>query len=354
MPSFRPLINRLPRLIGAPRKALFDAAVERWEICPAESVDIPAGIWLPDQIDHIARTEFGDLPDIVDQMRGNPAEWTPPTMGYRLRDVDFVDGVLYARGAEMHLRERRHAGLTYARPARAITGALYESWIGNRWFGNWLLNDCLAYRLAEAAGRPVTSAAPRGGHIAGYVARLGLAPEHIGDVHFDELILFDDLHNNSHRQARAQENRARLAPATPPRPLPGVFIFRGRSGDARILENEAEIAERLEAEQGFHIIHLDRDDVDDIARAVGATDLVMGVEGSQLAHGVIGMAPGGTVMTLQPADRVTTSLKLLTDCWRQGYAMLVGDGTAQGFRVEWDQIQRTLDLIAARNAENPS
>lgn len=61
------------------------------------------------------------------------------------------------------------------------------------------------------------------------------------------------------------------------------------------------------------------------------------------------MAPGGTVLTLQPADRVTTSLKLLTDCWQQHYAMVVGSGTARGYRVEWDQIRRTLDLIAAQN-----
>lgn len=175
-----------------------------------------------------------------------------------------------------------------------------------------------------------------------------MTPERIGDVHFDELILFDDLHNNSHRQARAQQNRASIMAGRDLAPLPGVFIFRGGSGDARNLENEPKIAERLEAEYGFRILYIDRHDADQIAEAVGATDLVVGVEGSQLAHGVIGMAPGGTVLTLQPADRVTTSLKLLTDCWRQDYAMLVGDGPADGYHVDWDQLRRTMDLIADR------
>lgn len=347
MPSLRPIFNRLPRLIGAPQKAFFDTAVESWEICPAESVSIPAGIWLPDQIEHIARTEFGALSDIVAQMKGDPAEATPATMGYRLRDVDFVDGVLYARGAELHMRERKHSGLTYPRPPHSLSGAMYESWIGNRWFGNWLLNDCLAYHLAESAGQPVTSAPARGGHIARYEELLDMTPERIGDAHFDELIMFDDLHNNSHRQARAQQNRASIMAGRDLSPaLPGVFIYRGASGDARILENETEIAEKLEAEYGFRTLYIDRHDADQIAEAVGATDLVVGVEGSQLAHGVIGMAPGGTVLTLQPADRVTTSLKLLTDCWQQHYAMVVGDGTAEGYRVEWDQIRRTMELIA--------
>lgn len=349
MHSLRPIHNRLRRLFGSGRGEFLDAAVERWEICPAEEVEIAPGIWLPDQVEQIAQTEFGGLPDILAQMQGHPAEPTPPTMGYRFRDVDFVDGVLHARGGEHHLRQRKRSGLTYPRPREAISGALYESWIGNRWFGNWLLNDCLAYRLAEAAGDPVTSAPVRGGHIARYEELLGIVSRRIGDVHFDELVLFDDLHNNRSRRDRAQQNRARLVAGRALKPLPGVFIFRGGSGDARILENEAEIAERLEVEYGFRTLYVDRDDADRMIEAAGAARMVVGVEGSQLAHGVIAMPSGGTLLTLQPADRVTTSLKLLTDCWRQRYAMVVGQGTARGYRVEWDQLRRTLDLIAAEN-----
>lgn len=349
MHSLRPTHNRLRRLAGLGPADFFATAVERWEISPAEVVEVMPGIWLPDQIEHIARTEFGALPDILEQMQGNPAEQTPPTMGYRFRDVDFVDGVLHARGAERHLRPHKRAPFSYARPRESLSGALYESWIGNRWFGNWLLNDCLAYRLAEETGAPVTSAPLRGGHIARYEELLGMAPRRIGDVHFDELILFDDLQSNSHRRARAQRNRALILQGRALEPLPGVFIFRGASGDARILENEGEIAERLEAEYGFRTLYIDRQDADELAAAAGAARIVAGVEGSQLAHGVIAMAPGGTVLTLQPADRVTTSLKLLTDCWQQHYAMVVGSGTARGYRVEWDQIRRTLDLIAAQN-----
>ncbi|MCJ1900422.1 MULTISPECIES: glycosyltransferase family 61 protein [Paracoccus] len=350
MHSLRPTHNRLRRLAGLGPADFFATAVERWEICPAEVGEVMPGIWLPDQVEHISRTEFGALPDILEQMQGNPAEQIPPTLGYRFRDVDFVDGVLHARGAERHLRQHKRSGLGYARPRENLTGALYESWIGNRWFGNWLLNDCLAYRLAEEAGAPVTSAPLRRGHIARYEELLGMAPRRIGDVHFDELVLFDDLQSNSHRRGRAQRNRALVLQGRALEPLPGVFIFRGASGDARILENEAEIAERLEVEYGFRTLYIDRHDADELAQAAGAARIVAGVEGSQLAHGVIAMAPGGTVLTLQPADRVTTSLKLLTDCWQQHYAMVVGSGTARGYRVEWDQIRRTLDLIAAQTA----
>jgi hypothetical protein len=357
MHSLRPITNHLSRLLRLSDGNFLDAAAERWEIHPAEAVEITAGIWLPDQTEHISRTEFGALPDILAQMQGDPEEWTPPTMGYRFRDVDFVDGVLYARGAKLGLRDRKHESsrLSYRRPERALSGSMYESWIGNHWFGNWLLNDCLTYRLAEAAGHPVCSAPPRGGHISRYEELLGIAPERVGDVHFDELVVFDDLHNNANRQARAQDHRARVLAGRDPQPLPGVFIYRGSSGAARILDNEAEIAERLEVEFGFRTLYVERHGADEIAEAVGGAEMVIGVEGSQLAHGVIALRPGGTVLTLQPADRVTTSLKLLTDCWRQTYAMVVGDGSSSGgFRVDWGQLCRTLDLIAARKRQNPS
>lgn len=225
MHSLRPLHNRLRRLAGQARPQFYDLAVERWEISPAEEVEIAPGIWLPDQVEQIAQTEFGALPDILAQMRGDPAEPTPPTMGYRFRDVDFVDGVLHARGGQMHLRKQSRRGIGYPRPRQAISGALYESWIGNRWFGNWLLNDCLAYRLAELAGHPVTSAPVRGGHIRRYEELLGMTPGRIGDVHFDELVLFDDLHNNRGRQGRAQENRARLLAGASPSRCPASSSF---------------------------------------------------------------------------------------------------------------------------------
>lgn len=48
---------------------------------------------------------------------------------------------------------------------------------------------------------------------------------------------------------------------------------------------------------------------------------------------------------MQPADRATTAMKLLTDRWQQRFALMVGHGTAEGFRIEWSEVQATLDLI---------
>jgi len=348
MLTLRPLLNVLRRRFGGTVPDIAARAVERWEVSPASELDVTPVIMLPGQIERITRTEFGTFDEVMASLAGQRGEKVGPTFGYRLRDVDFVDGVLSCRGAEQHLRSRtRRTALGHLRPREHLSGALYESWIGNRWFGNWLLNDCLTYRLAEAHGQPVTSAPPPrpGGHGGRYEERLSMAPRRVGDVHFDELILFEDLQNNSGRLARAQDMRARLLAGLDPRPLPGVFLLRGASGDARLMRNETEIAERLEAEYGFRVMYPLDHSVDALAEACGGTRIVAGVEGSHLVHGVAAMAPGGTVLTLQPPDRTTTSLKLLSDRWQQRYAMIVGQGTVGGFEIGWEDVCRTLDLM---------
>ena len=66
------------------------------------------------------------------------------------------------------------------------------------------------------------------------------------------------------------------------------------------------------------------------------------------------MPPGGTLLTLQPPDRATTAMKLLTDRWQQRFAMVVGRGQAESFRIDWGEVVATLELVQAENAANPS
>ena len=108
-----------------------------------------------------------------------------------------------------------------------VDGALYESWVGNRWFGNWLADDCLTYRLAEQFGTPVTtSAGARQGHVPEYQSLLGLRPRRVSRVHFEDLHFFRDLGHNTSKKARADQLRERLVRAAPPSARRGVFAAR--------------------------------------------------------------------------------------------------------------------------------
>ena len=177
-----------------------------------------------------------------------------------------------------------------------------------------------------------------------------MRPRRIGDTRFDELIVIDDHANNNHRKGRAQDMRRRLLRGRNTLPTPGVFLVRGRHGSARVLENEEQIASRLAAEYGFRVMQPEDHSVDALIEACGQARIIAGVEGSQLAHGLAVMPAGGTLLTLQPPDRATTAMKLLTDRWQQRFAIVIGQGVAESFSVDWGDVARTLDRIGAVTA----
>ena len=208
--SFRPFRHGLAQAFGVTAPELESVAVDRWQIAPAERCYVLPATFLAGQLDRIRGTEFGSVKTVVQDFVGGFDAMQGETLGFRLRHVDLVDGVLYAQGASRHLRQRERRRPAYRIPTEAASGALYETWVGNRWFGNWLSDDCLTYRLAERFGTPVTTAITKGAHMPDYEARLGIRPHRVQRVHFDELIIFRNSGHNTDRLARGDDLRARL------------------------------------------------------------------------------------------------------------------------------------------------
>ena len=321
-------------------------ACEQWAISPGTRRYIPPARFLRGQLDKIQATEFGSPSEIIRGFRGDYESIEAPTRGLRIRDVDLIDGVLYARGAAYCLRPRRRRIPLYRRPQSSMAKAsMYESWMGNRWFGMWLLEDCLSYELTKDVAPPVKTAAPPTRHQGEYELRLGLQATSVGDVHFDELILFRDASNNEGRRRRADLIKQRLNHSSPEARHPGVFLLRGKTGERRLLLNELEIAERFAAERNFQILDPSFSPLSKIVEACAGARVVAGVEGSHLCHGLAIMPNDAALLVIQPADRVVAALKIVTDRQGQRYGFVVGTGEREGFRVAWEDVARTLDLL---------
>ena len=345
--SFRPIVHSFRKAAGMPFPDIEAVASERWTIAPATKRFIPPAKFLPHHLDRIRGAEFGSVAEVLKGFRGKYETTQEATIGYRLKDVDLIDGVLYARNASKSLRPRARKLPVYASPKDTTSGALFESWIGNRWFGNWLSDDCLTYPLAEEYGTPVTTRPITRGHEPQYAQKLDLRPIYVGDIHFDELILFRDKGQNEGKKKRALEIREKLLASAKPSSHPGVFILRGDKGDHRILSNETEIAEQFAARHGFRIVDPLASSVDDIVNACAGANVVAGVEGSHLVHALTVMPQDASLFVIQPADRVVSVLKVITDRQGQGFAFVVGDGDRRNFRVEWSDIERTMELVHA-------
>jgi len=340
--SLRPAVHALRGKIGRGLPDLTAVAADRWIVEEGTPVEVRPARCLPGQIERVGIAAFGSHDEVVRDLRGGFESRQSPTIAYRLRHVLLFDGVLHADGAWRHLRPRsRHFPVARSIEERGL-GALYESWPGNRWFGNWLIDDCLTYRLAEGAGRPITTQMPIG-HMRSYERALGMTPERVQAAWFDDLVMFEDRAHNEGRRERADDLRHRLVGEGVPE-HPGVYLLRGTSGARRTMTNEHVVVERL-TRRGFRILDPIASSLDEIVHACAGARIVAGIEGSHLCHGLMTMPRGAGLFVIQPPDRAVTVLKLTTDRQGQDFGFVVGKGTNEAFSADIDEIERTLDLF---------
>lgn len=340
--SIAPGVQMLRSAMRLATPDLFTKAVERWVVAPSSMVEVRPAKILPGQLDRIRGTEFASPAEVIRDFSGGFDSLQRETVAYRLNDVVLLNGVLHAGDAARHLRARSHRLPLGLVPRETIRASMYEGWLGNRWFGNWLCEDCLAYRLAEEVGAPLTTSSVFG-HMADYEQALGMEPTRTQAARFSELVLFDDSAHNEHKRARADDLRRRLSPARVDR-HPGVFLLRGASGDRRVLSNERELAERLAVKRGFRIVDPMALTAAEIVAACAGADVVAGVEGSHLVHGLMVMPNDARLFVVQPPDRTVAALKLVTDRQGQDYSFVVGVGTNETFHVDAGEVERTLDI----------
>lgn len=148
----------------------------------------------------------------------------------------------------------------------------------------------------------------------------------------------------SHRRARLAQLRNRLHDGEGPQRGHGVFLRRRGGGAARVLINEEEI-ERILATLGFEIIDPANDPAETIMIRCRDASIVVGVEGSGLAHGLLGCAPDAAFVVLQHPHRFNNVWKDFTDALGMRYAFLVGEGSREAFRVDPEELRATLELL---------
>jgi len=341
--------KRLTRKDDIDIKSLAHSA---WDIAPGETTVSPPAIYLPNQLERVTGWEakrFFPYVHPARTMEGGITLQQGPTRGYLLKQVWLIDGALY-KGNASHWLSLKPSTFPRVVIEHEITrGAAYCTQNGNTWFGTWLMEDCPTYALACDEGVPVTTAPSKRYPLftqgPAYEQWLGMQPLRLRSAFFHELVLFDDVSNNHSRHRRYRAMGDRLLAHVDPAPHPGVFILRGSDGDLRLLRNELEIAEHLRKHRGFRVINPMKLDVPAIVAACAGARVVIGVEGSQLVHGVNVLQPGCALLTLQPPNRFVSYYKYLTDRDHQYFGFVVGSPQGDGFTVDIAEVERTLDLF---------
>jgi hypothetical protein len=345
------------RFTRKPSLTLQSVAVKTWQIAPGEISIAPPAFFLPDQLERVTGWEedlFYPYEHPRRTMEGAGSIEHGPTLGYLLKDVWLIDGVLYKDNARSWLSPKS-GWLPRIRVENEIDrGAMYCTAGGNKWFGTWLMDDCVTYPMACDEGTPVTTTLAANVvssanndilHTPGYEEWLGMKPVRLRNAFFRELVIFDDLSQNRHKHLRFRAMGEKLLSHVKTCSHPGVFILRRGKGELRFLRNEMEIAERLRDRRGFRILDPAKSDVPTIVATCAGARTVVGIEGSHLIHGVNVLQPGGSLLVLQPPNRFLCFFKYLTDRDCQYFGFVVGTPEGDGFSIDPDEVERTLDLF---------
>lgn len=331
-------------LIG--RKSIQEVAERRWVVEPSEVALTPPSVFEPDDLDRVTALQPQTHRALEDRRVFGGRVERAATVAHALRDSTLLRGHLYAGAWHLPLSPRAQRLLpTSGVPHLDDTCVLTSTFVSNRDFGHFIVDEMPLDLLAQTMGRPVRTDDPQSPHRMAYRRLGGIVAEPWAAVRFDRLLVLEDHGQNRAKRARHAQLVERMSHDVPKAPHRGVYLRRG-GGTPRQLVNEAEVEAHL-GERGFAVVDPATASLEAIVAATRGVDLVVGVEGSQLCHPIYTMARGGGIVALTPADRFNNVTKDFADATGLLYGFTVCPAADGGCRVDLRTLDRVLDRIEA-------
>jgi hypothetical protein len=349
--------QRAKRLLAGHHVEIQSLATRQWQLCAATESRCRPALMLPGTMERIK--SFSPLTHAEHEMamlRGAVIRHDA-SVRYLVEGAAIAGAFIYVGAARWHVGMGEEHLLVKGCPTppvmldEAIVRCTYNI---SHYFGCMLLDGApLALIDEHSPGSIVLPGRPYS-HESGYRRLLGLdEPAQVSRGWVQHLTLYTDHAQNEYKRSRYGELRARLrarltAPdATAPRPM--VYIGRGSAGEARVLVNEDQVIAALRA-IGFKIVDPSVMTAEEIAVETLDASLVVGVEGSHLAHTIYSMAADAAFLVIQPPSRVAMAFKEFTDCVGMTFGMVVADAADAGFSLPIDMLLRMVDRLDARAA----
>lgn len=344
------LMRRARRVLARRVPPITSLATESWILCAAEQRESAPAVHLPGAIEKVtALSPWRSWEDELALIHGGPGTHSAST-AHLVTNVDLVGAHLYkgAAKAQPGFGAERWM-LPPVATEEVESGNLVTSAEGSHFFGPLLQCDFpLELIAADDPGNFSMTTKPYE-HAGGYRALLGL-PEirRLQRAHIRRLVIYTDFAQNSYKASRYAELRRRIRDRIRPSGRAasrGVYLQRGGTGEPRILDNEPEVIEYLDA-LGFEIVVPASLSAAEIATRTLDAPIVISVEGSHLSHAIYSLADRGTMLVLQPPDRFAMPYKEYTDAMDMRFAFLVGEKSPGGFRIRVDEIGQMLEKLA--------
>lgn len=345
MLTLAPFEYAVRRSLGR-RRTLEEMASRSWTIAPAHTQRVRKAVYLEDTLGRAtAAGPFSSLEDQAQLIAEREVNHLP-IRAHLLKGAALVGASLYARGFRAPLApEGGFRAQQLFEPVHIARGALGCTYFGNMFFGHFWTDDVPLMQLAAEFGQVVRTERPLTAHQRALLDLVDVRARLLGSVTFDELVVLDDRAQTRHKERRYRATRARFTERYGREDAPhGVFLFRGATGSARVLVNEAEIAAALEP-YGFVAVHPERLTFDQLNQRIWGARFIVGVEGSQLLHGFYNAAEGARFLVLNPPMRFSNIIKSYTDCLDMHYGFVIGEPCEGGFHVKLDEVLRVMDML---------
>jgi hypothetical protein len=326
-------------------KSIEDVADRIDEICSAETIAGRSSLCLPGQLDRIKAAAFGlDVKTEIAQFNGAP-KVTLPTRRIELRNVTIDGYTLYSRGRSLCMRTDGQASPPQTDMIELREAGLRSSFLGCWFFGHWLRDDCATHELAREFGPIFGIQTPFWPDTADYLNLFQQQPLSARQAFVSRLVMFDDIHQGREKAERFRTLRDRVRQSVAPENSDHiVYLRRGGTASARSISNEAEVVETLER-HGVVIVSAEQLSIPDmLAKLLGAR-MIISIEGSQISHALYTLKDGGSVLAIQPPDRFFNSHMDWLRALDMHYGIIVGEGLGGQFRVDVNDLMRSIDLM---------
>lgn len=220
----------------------------------------------------------------------------------------------------------------------------YVSW---RYFGHWL-TDAMPSSLIDGAesGELWMPYRPEWHHCEEYRKIFGLSLLEPRYIWAEEVVFYQDFGQGSHKRQRYAQLREALHTRFGGRSKAElVYLRRGNTGAARTVRDEDRLVETITG-KGWLVLDIASASVGQLQEALCGARIVVSVEGSHLDHAHLSLRTGGAMIVLNPHDSFNSRNMMIcpTNGIRAGCVVLNG-AEGGGYELDWDEVERTIDLI---------
>ena len=306
---------------------------------------VPPAFFVPEQLNRVTHCPFGSSVEAeLKKMTATTAISRPP------KTISFENAHVF--GGQIFANGKRYL-VSDTSPYGAMTGpvrqfdeiTLAQSHTGSTVFGHWLTDDCALREFPGMEQQSIAIPRPAWADRIPYERLFQQSWDEIPAFAAKRLNLLEELGFSQDKAARHTRlrKRLRLHAHKPSNPGGVFYLIRGSTGNIRHMANETELIARLET-AGVSAIQCESGIETMLKRCLDAR-LIIGIEGSQLAHAIYMLGAGGAVMAIQPPDRFCSAHHDWSRFLGMRYGTVVGHQVDDNWIAQPDEVIQMINIL---------